>query len=67
VFSEGQQDPRLRLASMLGTRRRREFIAMMPIAGAQWEGLRLKAELEVKGMRYPCAGRAVRNSIRMAH
>jgi hypothetical protein len=25
---------------------------MLP-AGAQWEGLRLKAELEVKGVRYP--------------
>ena len=29
-----------------------QAMLMLP-AGAKWEGLRLKAELEVKGMRYP--------------
>jgi hypothetical protein len=29
-----------------------QVMLMLP-AGAQWEGLRLKAELEVKGVRYP--------------
>jgi hypothetical protein len=28
-------------------------VMMMLPAGAQWEGLRLKGELEVKGVRYP--------------
>ncbi len=41
-------------------------------AGIQWQGLRLQAELEVKGMRYPvrwacCDGHAGRRSIRMDH
>ena len=53
-------------ASTLDIRNRLAFIQAMLMlpAGAQWEGLRLKAELEVKGVRHPVrwAGRQKVNS-----
>jgi hypothetical protein len=43
-----------------------QVMLMLP-SGEQWEGLRLKGELEVKGLRYPVRWHAGRRSTPMVH